>query len=84
MRGCYPALRNAAAACQRSQSAWMPIQNSGDMSNNRASRSAVCAVMPRRPRTTSFKRFSGMFHAPGRLDLLLLKILTEDIDVISF
>ena len=57
----YPVSRNAAAACQRSQSAWMPIQNSGDISNNRASRSAVSAVIPRRPRTTSFKRFNGIF-----------------------
>ena len=33
---------------------------SGDISNNRASRIAVSAVIPRRPRTTSFRRFRGM------------------------
>jgi hypothetical protein len=41
--------RSACGACQRSQSAWRPIQSSGDILSRRASRSAVSAVMPRLP-----------------------------------
>ena len=56
-RGC----RSSCWACQRSQLAWRFIQNMGVVSSNRPSRRADRAVTPRRPRTSSLTRVTGMF-----------------------
>src|SRR3954468_17481455 len=56
--GDYDAFRDARSTARcRSQSACSRIQNCGDVLSNRASRRAVSAVIPRLPRTISFRRF---------------------------
>src|SRR3954454_13813766 len=57
--GGYDAFRDARSTARcRSQSACSRIQNCGEVSSNRASRSAVSAVIARFPRTISVRRFN--------------------------
>src|SRR5262249_12435621 len=67
LKSSTPGLRNYAlrrarppiASCP-AQSAWSPVHSCGDVFRNRASRSAVSAVMPRLPRMISFSLLSEM------------------------